>query len=80
MITPGMTLTDGRCVARMRCMPTARDFCASAMSDVSTSAGAVSMRSANSSTIMTIQGRALGLSSSSPSASAESLSRVALVL
>ena len=54
LITPVMTFTEGRWVARMMWMPTARDFWARLISEVSTSAGAVSIRSANSSMTMTM--------------------------
>ena len=37
LIIPVMTSTDGRCVARTRWMPTARDFCARRMTASSTS-------------------------------------------
>jgi len=50
LISPVMTLTDGRCVASTRWMPMARAFCASSANGVSTSACTVMIRSASSST------------------------------
>ena len=46
---PVMTSTDGRCVARIRWMPTARAICASRQIDSSTSLPATIIRSASSS-------------------------------
>ena len=54
LMTPVMTLVEGRWVARIMCMPTARAFWAMRAMGVSTSFPAVMMRSANSSTITTI--------------------------
>ncbi len=49
LIVPVMMSVEGRCVARIRWMPTARDFCASRMIASSTSPGATIIRSASSS-------------------------------
>src|SRR4026208_1258363 len=49
LIIPVITSTDGRCVARTRWMPTARDFCARRMTASSTSWGEIIVRSASSS-------------------------------
>ena len=49
LIIPVMTSTDGRCVARTRWMPTARDFWASRITESSTSCGEIIIRSASSS-------------------------------
>ncbi len=51
LMMPVMTFTEGRWVARIRWMPTARAICASRWIDSSTSALAVIIRSASSSTI-----------------------------
>ena len=51
-----ITSTDGLCVPMMRCIPAALAFCASRQIDSSTSSGAVIIRSASSSIIMTILG------------------------
>ena len=56
LMRPVMTFTDGRWVARMRWSPTARAFCASRASGVSTSACTVIIRSASSSTTTTMSG------------------------
>ena len=49
LIIPVMTSTDGRCVARTRWIPTARDFCARRITQSSTACGETIMRSASSS-------------------------------
>ena len=49
LIMPVMMSALGRCVASSRWMPTARDFWASRMTESSTSAGAIIIRSASSS-------------------------------
>ena len=49
-----MTLDDGRCVAMIMWMPTARAFCAMRTSGVSTSLPAVMIMSLNSSMIPTM--------------------------
>jgi hypothetical protein len=49
LIIPVITSTDGRCVARTRWMPTARDFCARRMIASSTACGLIIIRSASSS-------------------------------
>ena len=54
LMRPVMTSTEGRWVARMRCSPAARAFCASRATEVSTSLGATIIRSANSSMTMTM--------------------------
>ena len=54
LINPVMTSTDGRCVARIRWMPTARAICARRVIDSSTSRAAVIMRSASSSMTITM--------------------------
>ena len=56
LMTPVMTLTDGRCVAMTRCMPAARASCARRQMDSSTSPGATIIRSASSSMMTTICG------------------------
>ena len=50
LMTPVMTLTDGRCVAMTRWMPTARALAAMRVIDSSTSREATIIRSASSST------------------------------
>ena len=54
LITPVMTSTLGRCVATMQWMPAARAICVMRAMAISTSAGATSIRSANSSIITTM--------------------------
>ena len=49
LIIPVITSTEGRWVASTRWMPTARDFCASRMTQSSTSCGEIIIRSASSS-------------------------------
>ena len=56
LMMPVMTSTDGRCVATTRWMPVARANCAMRQIVVSTFAGAIIMRSANSSMRMTTYG------------------------
>ena len=56
LISPVMTSTDGRCVARIRWMPIARAICASRAIDSSTSLPATIIRSASSSIRTTIDG------------------------
>ena len=58
LIRPVMTLTDGRWVARMMWIPMARAFCASMASGVSTSPWTVIIKSASSSTTITMIGSA----------------------
>ena len=62
LMRPVMTSTDGRCVARIRWMPTARLFAASRMIAISTSLPCWSIRSASSSTTMTTYGIRSGAS------------------
>ncbi len=52
LISPVMTSTDGRCVARIRWMPTARAICASRVMDSSTLPWSSIIRSASSSMMM----------------------------
>ena len=54
LITPVITLTEGRWVAMIRWMPAARASCASRAMLVSISAGATIIRSASSSMIATM--------------------------
>ena len=54
LITPVITSTDGRCVAIMRWMPTARAICAMRQMLASTSRAATIMRSLSSSTTITM--------------------------
>ena len=54
LISPVTTSTDGRCVARIRWMPTARAICASRAIDSSTSLLATIIRSASSSMMTTM--------------------------
>ena len=54
LIIPVTTSVEGRCVATMRWMPVARAFCARRASEISTSRGAVIMRSASSSMTTTM--------------------------
>ena len=56
LIRPVMTSTDGRCVARIRWIPTARAICASRAIDSSTSLPATIIRSASSSITTTTFG------------------------
>ena len=65
LIRPVITLVLGRCVARMMWMPTARLLAARRVMDVSTSLAAVIIRSASSSTMITMNGRKRGKSSPS---------------
>ena len=53
LISPVTTSTLGRWVARITWIPTARDFCAKRMMEVSTSLALVIIRSASSSMMMT---------------------------
>ena len=55
-MSPVITFTEGRWVARIRWIPIARAFCARIASGVSTSACTVIMRSASSSMTMTMNG------------------------
>jgi len=57
LITPVITLTDGRCVAITRWIPTARAICAMRQMLASTSRAATIMRSLSSSTTMRMNGR-----------------------
>src|SRR5258708_3708376 len=54
LITPVMTSTEGRCVAMMRWMPTARAFWARRVTESSTSFDATIIRSPNSSLMLTL--------------------------
>ena len=65
LMTPVRTSTEGRCVATTRWMPTARAFCARRTMASSTSLGAVIMRSASSSMMITMSGIGSSLSSGS---------------
>ena len=56
LMTPVITLTDGRCVAMIRWMPTARAFWAMRVMDSSTSRAATIIRSLSSSTTTTMYG------------------------
>ena len=76
LMTPVMTSTDGRCVAKTRWMPTARAICASRWTGASTSRGALTIRSANSSTTTTMCGRRCLSSSGRPSRSSPSSMRL----
>ncbi len=79
LIRPVMTSTDGRCVARIRWMPTARAICASRAIDSSTSLLATIIRSASSSITTTMKGSVfISLPSSAgwPSASAARMLRL----
>ena len=67
LISPVITSTDGRCVARTIWMPTARAICASRVMDSSTSRAAVIIRSASSSMTMTMYGSGSRSSSSASS-------------
>ena len=49
LIIPVITSTEGRCVASTRWIPTARDFCASLITQSSTACGETIIRSASSS-------------------------------
>ena len=60
LIRPVITSTDGRCVARIRWMPTARAICASRAIDSSTSLLATIIRSASSSMTTTMKGSGFG--------------------
>ena len=62
LMRPVMTSTDGRCVARIRWMPTARAICARRAIDSSTSLLATIIRSASSSMTTTMKGSVLGAS------------------
>ncbi len=66
LMTPVMTSTLGRCVASTTCIPAARAFCARRATAASTSLPCCIIRSANSSTTMTIHGSFSG-SGASPS-------------
>ena len=52
LINPVITSTDGRCVARIKWMPTARAICASRVMDSSTVLVSTIIKSANSSMTM----------------------------
>ena len=67
LIRPVITFTDGLCVAMIRWIPAALASCARRQIASSTSPGATIIRSASSSTIMTICGIFFGLFSSSMS-------------
>ena len=54
LIRPVITSTDGRCVARIRWMPTARAICARRVIDSSTSCAETIIRSASSSITITM--------------------------
>jgi len=53
LIKPVMTSTEGRCVARIKWMPTARAICASRVMDSSTLLVSTIIRSASSSMTIT---------------------------
>ena len=79
LMRPVITSTDGRCVARIRWMPTARAICARRAIDSSTSLLATIIRSANSSMTTTMNGSVfISLPSSGvcPSASAARMLRL----
>ena len=63
LIKPVTTSTDGRCVAITKCIPAALAFCANLQIASSTSPFATIIKSANSSTIITICGSFPKLSS-----------------
>ncbi len=65
LMRPVMTSTDGRCVARIRWMPTARLLAARRMIAISTSLPCCSIRSASSSTTITTYGIRSGASKAS---------------
>ena len=67
LMRPVITLTEGLCVAIIRCIPAALASCASLHIASSTSFDATIIRSASSSTIMTICGIFGGFSVSLPS-------------
>ncbi len=67
LMTPVITLTDGRWVATTRWMPTARAFWAMRVIDASTSRAATIMRSLSSSTTTRMNGMRSCAGSSSPS-------------
>ena len=56
LMRPVTTSTDGRCVATIRCMPTARAICASRTSEFCTSPADTIIKSASSSTTTTQYG------------------------
>ncbi len=58
LMRPVMTSTEGRCVATIRCNPTARASCARRQMRGSTSSPQVIIRSANSSMTITMRGKA----------------------
>ena len=66
LMVPVMTSTDGRCVPMIRCIPAALAFAARRAMELSTLSGAVAMRSASSSIMMTILG--IGFISGFPAA------------
>ena len=65
LIRPVTTVAAGRWVARIRWMPTARDFWARRTMKLSTSLPLVIIRSASSSMMMTMYGSFLGIFASS---------------
>ena len=67
LMSPVMTSTDGRCVARMRWMPTARAIWARRAIDSSTSLLATIIRSASSSMARMTYGSGAGFPASWPS-------------
>ena len=65
LIRPVTTVACGRCVARIRWMPTARAFCARRTMKLSTSLPLVIIKSASSSMMITMYGSFLGIFASS---------------
>ena len=78
LISPVMTSTDGLCVAITRCIPAARASWASRQIASSTSPEATIIRSASSSTIITICGSFSGRSCASSGRSFSTVSTLAL--
>jgi len=76
LISPVITFTLGRCVARMRWIPIARAFCASIAIGVSTSPCTVIIRSAISSMMMTMYGNAFPSYSPSSNAMSAAIGRL----
>ena len=83
LIMPVITSTLGRCVARITCIPAARAFCASRAIEASTSLPFCIIRSANSSTTMTMNGSfsgSLGGSFSGPNSTTSPLAPVTVLV
>ncbi len=78
LMTPVMTFTDGRCVATIRWMPTARAFWAMRVIESSTSRAATIIKSLSSSTTITMNGRRWYSASLCGSASTSPRSNAAL--